>query len=45
MKVASKRCVQDKKRGRKHKYARLEEWGMDDVDKNTFLNSGLEAGY
>ena len=43
MKVASKRGVQDKKRGRKHKYARLEEWGMDDVDKNTFLNSGLEG--
>ena len=43
IKVASKRGVQDKKGGKKHKYARLEEWGLHEVNKNTFLNSGLEG--
>ena len=40
-KAASKRVVQDemKKGGRKHKYARLEEWGMQDVELNSFLLS------
>ena len=40
---ASKRGVQDKKGGKKHKYARLEEWGVHEVDKNSFLCSGLEG--
>ena len=35
--------MQDKKGGKKHKYARLEEWGMHEVDKNSFLYSGFEG--
>ena len=45
IKSAGKRVVQGemKKGSRKDKYARLEEWGMQDVEVNSFLHSGLEG--